>query len=111
MTTTIKAQATTLLLQYGWLQTTRNGVECFVDPLDRTKDAIYLGQRGSIRKGPNKSESKPLLNGLPSLERYLKYISGKITDAKAEEYQKVLEAMPIEQRNALMQGSWENATK
>lgn len=52
------------------MQTLRNNVECFIDPLDRTKDAIYLGERGSIRKGPNKSESRPLAN----LERYLKWI-------------------------------------
>lgn len=75
---TIKQNAETLLTRYDWLQTNRNGVECWIDPQDRTTDAIYLGPSGSIRKGANKSNSRPMPHGLTSLERFLEFIQKKV---------------------------------
>lgn len=45
----------------------------YFDPKGRTNNGIYLGERGSIRYGYNKSESRPIGgNGsLENLERYL----------------------------------------
>lgn len=75
---TIKQNAETLLTRYDWASTTRNGVECWVDPQGRTTDAIYLGPSCSIRKGYTKSTSRPMLKGLESLERFLEFIQKKV---------------------------------
>ncbi len=71
---TIKQNAEALLTQYDWLRTKRNGVECWIDQSYKTNDAIYLGPSGSIRKGANKSNSRPMFNGLSSLKRYLEFL-------------------------------------
>lgn len=71
---TIKQNAEALLTQYGWTLTKRNGVNCWIDSQDKTSDAIYLGTSGSIRKGANKSNSRPMFNGLSSLKRYLEFL-------------------------------------
>lgn len=75
---TIKQKAEALLTQYGWVSTTRNGVDCWIDSNERTTDAVYLGPSGSIRKGATKSNSIPLTMGLTSLERYLNFLQKQV---------------------------------
>ena len=75
---TIKQNAEALLTQSGWTPSNRNGVDCWIDPSSKTTDAIYLGPSGSIRKGANKSNSRPMFNGLSSLKRYLEFLEKQV---------------------------------
>jgi len=71
MAKTIEHRSIDMLNRYGWKYDNTRRSPAWIDPQGRTQHAIYLGSRGSIRYGYNKTESRPINGGLDGLAKFL----------------------------------------
>jgi hypothetical protein len=120
MAKTIKQQAEELLTQYGWTYDASRRSPAWIDPKNRSDQAIYLGSHGSIRHGKSRTDSHSFERpGTPTIER-LKYFLRGVSESKpipAREVIKVenpitelrrkchaiVQTMTVEQLNAMIE--------